>query len=85
MRLPADAVNVRLIAERMVVGRAILAAVGRSYLKAANAHKCCPWEGAIQLGISSDPAFYNVVFSTPAAVQSPFGNSTESPTQHQSR
>ena len=71
MRLPADAVNVRLIAERMVVGRAILAAVGRSYLEAANAHQCCPWGHSIELGISSDPAYYNAVFSALPAVQQP--------------
>ena len=71
MRLPADAVDVRLITERMVVGRAILAAVGRSYLEAANAHQCCPWGHSIELGISSDPAFYNVVFQRPAGAALP--------------
>ena len=67
-RLPAGATNTHLITERMIVGRAILAAVGRSYLDAANAHACCPWSKSIELGISSDPAFYNVVFQKQAAV-----------------
>jgi hypothetical protein len=47
-----------------IVGRAILAAVGRSYLDAMDAHQCCPWGGSIQLGINSDPAYYNPVFQT---------------------
>ena len=66
MRMPAGATDAHLIAERMVVGRAILAAVGRSYLEAANAHACCPWSKSIELGVNSDPAFYNVVFEQPA-------------------
>jgi len=66
MHMPAFATNARLITERMVVGRAILAAVGRSYLNAANAHDCCPWNKAIELGLSGDPAFYNAVFVRPA-------------------
>jgi hypothetical protein len=61
--LPQDATNARLIAERMVVGRAILAAVGRSYLDAAYAHDCCPWNKSIELGVMTDPAAYDVVFS----------------------
>lgn len=82
MRLPADAVDLRLITERMVVGRAILAAVGRSYLDAANAHQCCPWGHSIELGISSDPAYYNAVFAAPPAVQQlQRGIIMESPTQ----
>jgi hypothetical protein len=68
MRLPAGATDARLITERMIVGRAILAAVGRSYLDAANAHACCPWSKAIELGVNSDPAIYNVVFQRPAGV-----------------
>ena len=51
------------IAGRMVVGRSILAAVGRSYLDAADAHACCPWNKAIQLGVNSDPAMYASVFA----------------------
>jgi hypothetical protein len=70
-RLPAGATDVHLITERMIVGRAILAAVGRSYLDAANAHDCCPWSKSIELGISSDPAFYNVVFKRPSGVNLP--------------
>ncbi len=66
MRMPAGATDSRLITERMIVGRAILAAVGRSYLDAANAHACCPWSKAIELGVSSDPVTYNVVFARPA-------------------
>ena len=66
MHMPAFATNARLITERMIVGRAILAAVGRSYLNAANAHDCCPWNKAIELGLSGDPAFYNAVFVRPA-------------------
>lgn len=67
-RLPASATDVRLIAEGMVVGRAILAAVGRSYLEAANAHACCPWGKAIQLGVNPSRAFYDEVFAAPAGV-----------------
>jgi hypothetical protein len=66
MRMPPGATDSRLIAERMIVGRAILAAVGRSYLDAANAHACCPWSKAIELGVSSDPVTYNVVFARPS-------------------
>ncbi|MBI3676645.1 MAG: hypothetical protein HY243_08510 [Proteobacteria bacterium] len=51
------------IAGRMVVGRSILAAVGRSYLDAADAHACCPWNKAIQIGVNSDPAMYASVFA----------------------
>jgi hypothetical protein len=68
VRMPAGATDVRLITERMIVGRAILAAAGRSYLDAANAHACCPWSKAIELGVSSDPAVYNVVFERPSGV-----------------
>jgi hypothetical protein len=66
MRMPAGATDARLITERMIVGRAILAAVGRSYLDAANAHACCPWSKAIELGLSGDPATYNAAFARPA-------------------
>lgn len=71
MRMPAGATDAHLIAERMVVGRAILAAVGRSYLDAANAHACCPWSKSIELGVNSDPAVYNVVFEQPANMKVP--------------
>lgn len=71
MRLPPGATDARLITERMIVGRAILAAVGRSYLNAADAHDCCPWNKAIELGINSDPAFYNSVFQQPSAAGMP--------------
>jgi len=71
MRLPPDGTDVRLITGRMVVGRAILAAVGRSYLQAANAHGCCPWGHAIELGVNSDPAYYNAVFKEPAGMMAP--------------
>jgi hypothetical protein len=63
MRLPPGATDARLITERMIVGRAILAAVGRSYLDAADAHGCCPWSKSIELGVSGDPALYNAVFA----------------------
>ncbi|MDE2182826.1 MAG: hypothetical protein KGJ78_07375 [Alphaproteobacteria bacterium] len=66
MRLPPGATDARLITERMIVGRAILAAAGRSYLEAADAHGCCPWSKAIELGLNSDPAYYNEVFRRPA-------------------
>ena len=66
MRLPVGATDARLITERMVVGRAILAAAGRSYLEAADANACCPWSKSIELGINSDPAVYNSVFARPA-------------------
>ena len=65
-RLPASATDARLIAERMVVGRAILAAAGRSYLDAANAHACCPWSKSIELGVNPSRVFYNEVFEAPA-------------------
>ena len=55
--------EVDAIAGRMVVGRSILAAVGRSYLDAADAHACCPWNKAIQIGVNSDPAMYASVFA----------------------
>jgi hypothetical protein len=63
MQMPPGATDSRLITERMIVGRAILAAVGRSYLDAANAHACCPWSKAIELGLSGDPAMYNSAFT----------------------
>ena len=65
-RLPASATDARLIAERMVVGRAILAAAGRSYLDAANAHACCPWSKSIELGVNPSRVFYDEVFQAPA-------------------
>ena len=55
--------EINAIAGRMVVGRSILAAVGRSYLDAADAHACCPWNKAIQIGVNSDPAMYASVFA----------------------
>lgn len=70
MRMPPGATSASLIAERMVVGRAVLAAVGRSYLSAADASGCCPWSKSIELGINSDPAYYNAVFQRPAGVNS---------------
>jgi hypothetical protein len=71
MRLPPGATDARLITERMIVGRAILAAVGRSYLDAADANACCPWSKSIELGLNSDPAYYNVVFQRSAVVNGP--------------
>lgn len=68
MRLPPGATDARLITERMIVGRAILASVGRSYLEAADAHGCCPWSKSIELGISGDPAYYNPVFAQRATM-----------------
>jgi hypothetical protein len=69
--LPASATDARSIANGMVVGRAILAAVGRSYLEAANAHACCPWGKAIELGVSPSRVFYNEVFQAPARANIP--------------
>jgi hypothetical protein len=66
MRMPPGATNTSLITERMIVGRAILAAVGRSYLSAADASGCCPWSKSIELGVNSDPAYYNAVFQRTA-------------------
>lgn len=60
--LPASAINEKLIAKGMVVGRAILAAMGRSYLEAANAHSCCPWGKAIQLGVNAERVLYDRIF-----------------------
>lgn len=71
MRMPSGATDARLITERMIVGRAILAAVGRSYLDAANAHACCPWSKAIELGVSSDPVTYNAAFAKPSGAAMP--------------
>lgn len=65
-RLPAGSDDARKITDGMIVGRAILAAVGRSYLKAADATGCCPWGHAIELGVSSDPATYDEVFNKPS-------------------
>lgn len=64
--LPANATNTQLITEGMIVGRAILAAVGRSYLSAKDHAGCCPWGGTLELGINADPAYYNAVFQNPA-------------------
>lgn len=64
--LPAGTTNTRLITEGMIVGRAILAAAGRSYLENKALKQCCPWSGSLELGINSDPAFYNSVFQRPA-------------------
>jgi hypothetical protein len=61
-RMPAGATDARLITARMIVGRAILAAVGRSYLEAASANACCPWSKAIEVGVGGDPALYNAGF-----------------------
>jgi hypothetical protein len=71
MAMPAGATDPRRITEGMIVGRAILAAAGRSYLNASNANACCPWSKAIELGINSDPAYYNAVFARPAGVLLP--------------
>ena len=60
--------DARLIAERMIVGRAILAAMGRSYLDAANAHACCPWGKAIELGLNGKRVLYDRIFQGPAAL-----------------
>jgi hypothetical protein len=65
MAMPAGATDPRRITEGMIVGRAILAAAGRSYLNASNANACCPWSKAIELGVNSDPAYYNAVFARP--------------------
>ena len=58
--------DARLIAERMIVGRAILASMGRSYLEAANAHACCPWGKAIELGLNGKRVLYDRIFQAPA-------------------
>jgi hypothetical protein len=65
-RLPPSLTDAGKIAQGMIVGRAILAAVGRSYLDAANAHACCPWGKAIELGVNPSRVFYNEVFARPA-------------------
>ena len=65
-RLPAEAIDAQHIAQGMIVGRAILAAVGRSYLEAGDNCGCCHWTSSLELGINSDPAYYNVVFQKPA-------------------
>lgn len=65
--LPAAATDTQMIASGMVVGRALLAAVGRSYLEAANSHGCCPWGHAIELGVNPSRVFYDEVFRAPAA------------------
>lgn len=67
-RLPASAADAQVIAEQMIVGRAILAAVGRSYLDAANAHACCPWSKSIELGVNPSRVFYDEVFAAPGRV-----------------
>jgi len=60
--MPPGATNGHQITERMIVGRAILAAVGRSYQEAASANACCPWSKAIEVGVGGDPAAYNEGF-----------------------
>ena len=65
--LPPNATNTHLITEGMIVGRAILAAVGRSYLSAKDQAGCCQWTGALELGLNSDPSFYNKVFQQGSA------------------
>ncbi len=55
--LPAGSTDARLITQHMVVGRAILAAVGRSYLEAKNKDGCCPWKPAIELGVNSSRGY----------------------------
>jgi hypothetical protein len=55
--------EIEAIEGRMVVGRSILAAVGRSYLDAADAHACCPWNKAIQIGVNSESEMYASVFA----------------------
>lgn len=61
-KIPASALDTKLITEGMFVGRSILAAAGRSYLDSAQAHACCPWGPTIELGISADPSFYDSAF-----------------------
>lgn len=65
--MPPGATDGHLITERMIVGRAILAAVGRSYREAASANACCPWSKAIEVGVGGDPAAYNAAFARPTA------------------
>lgn len=67
--MPTGATDVRLITERMIVGRAILAAVGRSYREAASANACCPWSRAIEVGVGGDPAAYNTAFAGPSGAR----------------
>ncbi|MFI4973204.1 MAG: hypothetical protein ACHP84_01545 [Caulobacterales bacterium] len=67
--MPPGATDGRLIGERMIVGRAILAAVGRSYREAASANACCPWSKAIEVGVGGDPAAYNAGFARPSGVR----------------
>lgn len=67
--MPPGATDGRLITERMIVGRAILAAVGRSYREAASANACCPWSKAIEVGVAGDPAAYNAGFARSLGAQ----------------
>jgi len=67
--LPPGATDERLITERMIVGRAILAAVGRSYQEAASANACCPWSKAIEVGVGGDPAAYDAGFARPLGAE----------------
>ena len=60
--MPAGATDTRRITEQMVVGRAILAAVGRNYLSAQNASGCCPWGHSIEVGVAAQPAAYDAGF-----------------------
>ncbi len=60
--MPPGATNTGQITERMIVGRAILAAVGRDYRAAASANACCPWSKAIEVGVQGDPALYATGF-----------------------
>ena len=67
--MPPGATDGRLITERMIVGRAILAAVGRSYREAASANACCPWSKAIEVGVGGDPAAYDAGFARPLGAE----------------
>jgi hypothetical protein len=60
--MPPGATNTKLITEQMVVGRAILAAVGKNYLTAAKANECCPWGHSIEVGVAAQPAAYDAGF-----------------------
>jgi hypothetical protein len=69
--MPPGATNTLQITEGMIVGRAILAAVGIDYRTGftAKCPTCCPWGGSLEIGVGGDPGTYRAAFARRAAGQ----------------
>jgi hypothetical protein len=67
--MPPGATNTLQITEEMIVGRAILAAVGIDYIRfmSADCKPCCPWGKGIEIGVGGDPAAYRAALAQGAA------------------